>query len=306
MLQRLILSYNTKLYGVKFRGFLNNRSRFSSASASAAKSATKFAKEEDAKVFEIPERIESKVKEICKLRKDLSFDEADNECAALMKGLQLENLFSKYAAPHFKDESFSYARRGFAVVPEMTSQGLEVDAEIVRAVLDLCTHHKLWFPALEFFEWLQRQQPKQQPSKFVYDELLQNLQVSELEPLGDILYEFGIKQGVLEEPLKIPGSIDLHEYTVPTALATVRIALFDMVRKPPDRKYHDPTQSGKLNLITGQGNRSENNEAKIKPAVEALLQNDFNIKYDWPNPGMLALQQKDLFAWTERVIKQCK
>lgn len=57
-------------------------------------------------------------------------------------------------------------------------------------------------------------------------------------------------------------------YYHPWFRATVRIALLDMVRKPSERGYHDPTQP--MNIITGMGNNSKDGEAVIKVSVACL------------------------------------
>ncbi|CAN0102704.1 unnamed protein product, partial [Heterosigma akashiwo] len=65
------------------------------------------------------------------------------------------------------------------------------------------------------------------------------------------------------------------------------------------RQFHECSK--KLRLITGIGNRSERNVAKIKPAIESLLRDELGIQYSIvpSNPGCIDISSSELTLWVQ-------
>jgi len=95
--------------------------------------------------------------------------------------------------------------------------------------------------------------------------------------------------------------LDLHDLSAPVARTAVRLALDDMVRRPDERRFHDTEKGGDFFLITGRGKRSEGGEAILKPAIMAMLHDEFaglvECREHVKNPGRLVVPAASLHEW---------
>ena len=72
-----------------------------------------------------------------------------------------------------------------------------------------------------------------------------------------------------------PATIDLHDLPLSVARAAVASVLADVSLQPRNRQYFDTSISSTLTIITGRGNRSENNEAVLRPGILAMLRSEY-------------------------------
>ncbi|CAN0155751.1 unnamed protein product [Hapterophycus canaliculatus] len=127
--------------------------------------------------------------------------------------------------------------------------------------MGLASKEKLWQVSLLLVEHLKRNGLV--PGKFVYDEICSVLFKTGHPEMATMMFEQALADDAIEELNSFNApKLDLHNHTVSTALAAVRVVLLDMARKPSSRPYHDPAQE--LSIITGMGNNSKDGEAVIK------------------------------------------
>ena len=72
-----------------------------------------------------------------------------------------------------------------------------------------------------------------------------------------------------------PATIDLHDLPLSVARAAVASVLADVSLQPRNRQYFDTSILTTLTIITGRGNRSENNEAVLRPGILAMLRSEY-------------------------------
>ena len=72
-----------------------------------------------------------------------------------------------------------------------------------------------------------------------------------------------------------PATIDLHDLPLSVARAAVASVLADVSLQPRNRQYFDTSISTTLTIITGRGNRSDDNEAVLRPGILAMLQSEY-------------------------------
>ena len=71
------------------------------------------------------------------------------------------------------------------------------------------------------------------------------------------------------------ATIDLHDLPLSVARAAVASVLADVSLQPSDRQFFDASISTTLTIITGRGNRSDDNEAVLRPGILAMLQSEY-------------------------------
>ena len=72
-----------------------------------------------------------------------------------------------------------------------------------------------------------------------------------------------------------PATIDLHDLSLSVAKAAAASILADVSLQPSDRQFFDTSISTTLTIVTGRGNRSDDNEAVLRPGILTMLQSEY-------------------------------
>ncbi|CAN0101553.1 unnamed protein product [Ectocarpus sp. 12 AP-2014] len=230
-------------------------------------------------------------------RKAGEYDHASTLLSDMNKVCLPEDLIKAYAAPHPNAPGVTQTQKVFCLAMMMRQDKIEPFEETYRAIMGLASKEKLWQVSLLLVEHLKRNGLV--PGKFVYDEICSVLFKTGHPEMATMVFEDALGDKIEELNSFAPPELDLHNHTVSTALAAVRVVLLDMARKPSTRPFHDPTQE--LLIITGMGNNSKDGEAVIKPRVMELL-SDMGLEPSMMrnNEGCIVLQPADLQAYMAR------
>ncbi|CAB1112967.1 unnamed protein product [Ectocarpus sp. CCAP 1310/34] len=230
-------------------------------------------------------------------RKAGEYDHASTLLSDMNKVCLPEDLIKAYAAPHPNAPGVTQTQKVFCLAMMMRQDKIEPFEETYRAIMGLASKEKLWQVSLLLVEHLKRNGLV--PGKFVYDEICSVLFKTGHPEMATMIFEDALGGNIEELNSFAPPELDLHNHTVSTALAAVRVVLLDMARKPSTRPFHDPTQE--LLIITGMGNNSKDGEAVIKPRVMELL-SDMGLEPSMMrnNEGCIVLQPADLQAYMAR------
>ncbi|CAN0017357.1 unnamed protein product [Scytosiphon promiscuus] len=245
-----------------------------------------------------------------------------------------ESFFERMACDDFEDQSnHVFARACGIVVHMMRSNGVQPNNGTYRALLQYCKDEGSWEAAILLLEHSKRTQTGL--NLFSFDLLIATVAEQGFREVSTMLYELGVveakktvakqqQQTLLERegsggsvagavewpgwPLRVFAKgalvLELHDLTLSTALATVQVALLDVVRRPTGR-VHWSGGVQCLRIITGMGNNSKDNEAVIKPAVvEALESMGLRPEFQQHNEGCIELRSENLMAYAHRVKTQ--
>ena len=154
----------------------------------------------------------------------------------------------------------------------MQRRGVQPDVITWNAAISACEKGAQWERALEMFEEMQRR--GLQPDVITWNAVISSCQQSgSLDQAIDLFLEAQII-GIYSLWLN-PATIDLHDLPLSVARAAVASVLADVSLQPRNRQYFDTSISTTLTIITGRGNRSENNEAVLRPGILAMLRSEY-------------------------------
>ncbi|CAM9580639.1 unnamed protein product [Phaeothamnion confervicola] len=265
-----------------------------------------------------------------------------------------EDLLAANAAPDPTHEESSQTARVFALLVDMRRDGIDFNADTYRAVMGLCNREKLWQLALLLMEHARRGGVA--PGRFMYDALCSTLESCGRPELSDAVFESALDEGVFDPWIGAAGgigggriagsgggtvsaSMDLHNFTVNTARAAVRVTLLDMAAAsasavpggggadgsaetgavlaasataaaaaaaymaPARRPVHDPALP--LNIVTGIGKHSEEGVAVIKPAILEMLDKEVKLEAQLlrHNQGCIVVRPAALRTWLGRTLE---
>ena len=162
--------------------------------------------------------------------------------------------------------------RALEMLEEMQRRGLQPNVITWSAAISACAKGAQWERALELFEEMQRR--GLQPDVITWNAAISSCQQSgSLDQAIDLFLE-AQSIGIYSLWLN-PATIDLHDLPLSVARAAVASVLADVSLQPRNRQYFDTSISTTLTIITGRGNRSENNEAVLRPGILAMLRSEY-------------------------------
>ncbi|CAM9385713.1 unnamed protein product [Hapterophycus canaliculatus] len=242
-----------------------------------------------------------------------------------------DSFFERMACDNFEDQSQNVFARACGIVVKMTREnGVRPNNGTYRALLQYCKDEGSWEAAILLLEHSKRN--KIELNLFSFDLLIATVSEQGFWEASTMLYELGVveadptvasrqRQALLERegsagafggavewprwPLRVFAKgalvLELHDLTLSTALATVQVALLDVVRRPRGRAHWSGGVQ-RFRIITGMGNNSKDNEAVIKPAVAEVLESmGLRPEFQQNNEGCIELRSENLAAFAERV-----
>merc|ERR1712070_203271 len=155
---------------------------------------------------------------------------------------------------------------------EMQGRGVQPNIITWSAAISACEKGAQWERALELFE--EMQQRGVEPNVITWSAAISACQQSgSLNQAIDLFLE---AQSIgIYSLWRNPATIDLHDLPLSVARAAVASVLADVSLQPSGRQFFDPSISTTLTIVTGRGNRSENNEAVLRPGILAMLRSEY-------------------------------
>jgi len=115
-----------------------------------------------------------------------------------------------------------------------------------------------------------------------------------------LLFE-ACSRGCFSNVHSVRGALDLHELSVPVARMAVRSALEERVGQKSDEGQFGgswaTSKKGDFVIITGRGKHSKDGDAVLRPAMLALLKDEYpnlGCLQDPTNPGVLVVDASSL------------
>jgi pentatricopeptide repeat protein len=155
---------------------------------------------------------------------------------------------------------------------EMQRRGVQPNVITWNAAISACAKGAQWERAVELFEEMQRRGV--QPDVITWSAAISACEQSGLLEQAIDLFLKAQSIGIFSLWLS-PATIDLHDLSLSVARAAVASVLADVSLQPSDRPFFDTSISTTLTIVTGRGNRSDDNEAVLRPGILAMLQSEY-------------------------------
>ena len=158
------------------------------------------------------------------------------------------------------------------LLEEMQRRGLQPNVITWNAAISACEKGAQWERALGMLEEMQRRGV--QPDVITWSAVISSREQSgSLDQAIDLFLE-AQSIGIFSLWLN-PATIDLHDLSLSVAKAAAASVLADVSLQPSDRQFFDTSISTTLTIVTGRGNRSDDNEAVLRPGILAMLQSEY-------------------------------